>query len=70
MTRPILDLCERSAQRPGAWVSQRWWDQEGLYLEVAKERVAAESDGEDLQCKEGATQGQTTGQDWGRCVLK
>ena len=25
-TRPILDLCERSVQRPGAWVSWRWWE--------------------------------------------
>ena len=24
-TRPIMDLCERSARRPGARVSQRWW---------------------------------------------
>ena len=24
-TRPILDLYERSAPRPGAWVSRRWW---------------------------------------------
>ena len=25
-TRPILDLCERVARRPGAWVSRRWWE--------------------------------------------
>ena len=31
-TRPIMDLCERSVQRPVTWVSQRWWDQEGLDL--------------------------------------
>ena len=24
-TQPILDLCERSTQRPGARLSQRWW---------------------------------------------
>ena len=27
VTRPILDLCERSTQRVGARVSRRWWDQ-------------------------------------------
>ena len=32
-TQPILDLCEKSVWRTGAWVSQRWWDQEGLDLE-------------------------------------
>ena len=47
-TRPILYLCERSSWRPGAWVSWRWWEQIGLYLEGAKKRAAAavaESDG-------------------------
>ena len=39
-TRPILDLCERATQRIGARVSQRWWDQEGIYLKAAKERAA------------------------------
>ena len=46
VTRPILDLCERSAWRPGAWVSWRWWEQDGLYLEGAKKRAEAESEGE------------------------
>ena len=36
-TRPILDLCERATQRMGARVSRRWWDQEGIDLEEAKE---------------------------------
>ena len=47
-TRPILDLCERSAWRSGARVSRRWWEQDGLYLEGSKKRAetAAESDGE------------------------
>ena len=31
--RPILDLCERSARRPGARVYWRWWEQDGLDLE-------------------------------------
>ena len=31
-TRPILDLCERSAQRPGERVYRRWWEQDGLDL--------------------------------------
>ena len=40
-TRPILYLCERSARRPGAKVSQRWWEQAGLDWEGAKKRAAA-----------------------------
>ena len=32
-TQPILDLCERSFRRPGAWVSWRWRKQEGIDLE-------------------------------------
>ena len=50
-TRPILDLCERSAQSPGMRLSWRCWGQVGLDLEGAKERsaaAAAYSDGEDL----------------------
>ena len=44
-TRPILDLCERYDQRPGARVYQRWWEQAGIDLEGAKKRAAAaESD--------------------------
>ena len=39
-TRPILDLCERATQRLGARVSRRWWEQEGIDLETAKERAA------------------------------
>ena len=34
-TRPILNLCERSARRPGARLSWRWWEQAGLDLEGA-----------------------------------
>ena len=30
VTRQILDLCERSIRRPGAWLSWRWWGQEGI----------------------------------------
>ena len=51
LTQPILDLCEHSARRPGAMVSWWWWELAGLYLEGAKERVAAaavDSYGEDL----------------------
>ena len=42
--RPIIDLCERSARRLVTWVSWQWWKQDGLYLEWAKKRAAAESD--------------------------
>ena len=38
-TRPILDLCERSAQWSGARVSRRWWEQAGIDLEGEKKRV-------------------------------
>ena len=39
-TRPILDLCERSARRPGARVSRRWWEHAVIELEEAKKRAA------------------------------
>ena len=62
MKRPILELCERSVRKTGAWVSWRWWEQEGLDLEGTKEIAAAESDGEEAQCKEeGMAQEETTG---------
>ena len=32
-TRSIVDLCERSVRRLGAWDSRRWWGQEELDLE-------------------------------------
>ena len=47
--RPILDFCDRPAQRPGARVSWRWWEQDGLDLEETKKKAssAAESDREE-----------------------
>ena len=39
-TRPILDLCERATRRPGARVSQRWWEQVGIDLERVRKRAA------------------------------
>ena len=48
--RPILDLHERSARRPGDRVSWRWWEQAGLDLEGVKKRAtdaAADSDREE-----------------------
>ena len=49
-TRPILELCGRSAQRPGTRLFCRWWEKERLDLEGAKKRAAAaaESEGEDM----------------------
>ena len=32
LTQPIMDLCAWSAQRPGGWVSWRWWEKYGLDL--------------------------------------
>ena len=48
-TRQILALCERSDQKPGAWVSRRLWEQEGLNLEGEKERSLAESEVEEAR---------------------
>ena len=65
-TRPIMDLCERSDQRPGSWVSWRWWDKDGLDLVGPKERAAAELDGEDAQSdEEGLAQEKMTGRELG-----
>ena len=68
-TQPILDLCERSAQRPGARVSQRWWEQGSIDLEGAKKRAAAaeESDGgETLGEEKGMPLETMTGRERGR----
>ena len=43
-----MNLCERATQRMGARVYRRWWEQEGIDLEAAKER-AAESKATDLE---------------------
>ena len=42
MTRPIIDLCKKTAQRPGEWVARRWWYQEGLELTGARAEAAAD----------------------------
>ena len=41
VTRPIMDLCERSDRSPGAYVSRRWWEKDGLDLEGVKKISAA-----------------------------
>ena len=68
--RPIMDLCERSIWRLGAWVSRWWWEQEGLDLEEANDRAEEELDGENTQYEEGAAQEKTPGRELGRCVIK
>ena len=40
-------------------MSQRWWEQEVLDLEGAKERTATESDGEEAKFEEGMAQEET-----------
>ena len=45
--RTILDLCEKTLQRPGYWIARIWWDQEGLDLAGAREMVAAAADREE-----------------------
>ena len=62
-TQTILDLCERSVQRPRDWVYWRWWEQEGLDIEGEKYRATAESDEEKDKCGEGAAQEETPDQD-------
>ena len=51
-TQLIIELCERFIRSPGDWVSWRWWYQDGLDLEEAKEITSAELDREEAQSKE------------------
>ena len=39
-TRSLLDLCEQTKRRGGVRVSRRWWDQKGIYWDMAKARAA------------------------------
>ena len=58
----MKDLCERSVWRPGAWVSQRWWEQEGVDLGGgARERAEATMDGEEEKRGEEADREETMG---------
>ena len=59
--RPILNLYERSLQRPGAWVSWRWWEQEGIELEGSRERASVTSEWEEEKRGEKAVQEEMTG---------
>ena len=68
-TRPILDLCERSARRPGVRVSRRLWELDSLDLEGSKKRSAAAvalDVGETIGEEEGITIETTTVQERGR----
>ena len=38
-TRPILELCEKAARRPGARLARRWWEQTGIDWKGARERA-------------------------------
>ena len=40
-TRSILDLCKQATRRPGARVSQQWWEQTGVDLKGAREKAEA-----------------------------
>ena len=48
-TRSLLDLCEGSERTPGARVGIRWWEQEVIDLEGAREaaEAVAEEEGVD-----------------------
>ena len=58
VTRPIMDLYERTAQRLGARMSRQWWEQDGTDLDKVKGRAAeitttdSESEGE-VESEEG-----------------
>ena len=58
--RPILELCERSVRRPGAWVSWRWYDQGGVGLGGERDRAGAGSYREEEKCGEEAVQEEIT----------
>ena len=40
-TQSLLDLCEGLERAPGEQVGMRWWEQEGIALERAREATAA-----------------------------
>ena len=45
--QPILDLCEQSVWRTGAWIYRKCWEQEVIDLGGERERTAAETDREE-----------------------
>ena len=46
MMRPIIDLCEETVRRSGAWFYRRWCKQEAMDLAGARAVVAAAEDRE------------------------
>ena len=56
-TRPILDLCEKSARRPGERLSRRWWEQADLDLEGGNKRVAEAAADSDVEESIGEEEG-------------
>ena len=63
-TRPILDLCVRSARRPGARVSRWWWEQAGIDLEGAKKRAAEAATHSDSGGEESSGASGSSGAEW------
>ena len=53
-TRPILDLCEQATRRPGARVSQRWWEKVRIYLEGARKQAAISAAISETESEEGS----------------
>ena len=47
-TRSILELCEKTVRRPGAWVDRRWWEQYGIDLAGTRAVEEAAADGEEV----------------------
>ena len=55
-----MDLCEQATQRRVVRLSRRWWEQEGIDLEAAKER-AAESTAKDSESEAELEEGSEEG---------
>ena len=67
-TQPILELCQRSAWRPGARVSQRCWEQVGVDVEGVKKSateaaIDSKSDS-DLGREESSRASGSSGAEW------
>ena len=52
VTRPILDLCKQATRRPGARVSQRWWEQAGIDLEGARKQATVSATRSEMESEE------------------
>ena len=49
-----MGLCEKATRRPGARVSQRWWEKVRIYLEGARKQAAISSARLETESEEGS----------------